>query len=283
MAVFLITGTSSGFGSQIAKQALQAGHKVIATSRDAGKLSELKDLGAATLSLDINASEADIQNTIKEAAAIYGTIDILVNNAGYIWEGAVEEASAAEIQATFHTNVFAHVAVTQAVLPYLRAQKSGTIAFMGSIAGWEGGVACGLYCGVKFAVAGIAESLREEVASFGIKVTVVEPGYFRTNFLASGSKFLAKNPIADYEPVLAPIKGAFQAFNGNQPGDPVKGAQLIVEALTGTGRAEGRELPRRLLIGPDAVGFVTGVIEKETKSVEAWKDLSVTTNLDQSA
>lgn len=150
---------------------------------------------------------------------------------------------------------------------------------MGSIAGWEGGVACGLYCGVKFAVAGIAESLREEVASFGIKVTVVEPGYFRTNFLASGHKVVAKNPIADYEPVLAPLKGAFAAFDGNQPGDPVKGAQLIVEALTGTGRAEGRELPRRLLIGPDAVGFVTGVIEKETKSVEAWKDLSVTTNL----
>lgn len=93
MAVFLITGTSSGFGSQIAKQALQAGHKVIATSRNASKLSELESLGAATLSLDINASEADIQQNIKEAAAIYGTIDVLINNAGYIWEGAVEEAS----------------------------------------------------------------------------------------------------------------------------------------------------------------------------------------------
>ncbi|OAG02743.1 uncharacterized protein CC84DRAFT_1261444 [Paraphaeosphaeria sporulosa] len=170
----------------------------------------------------------------------------------------------AEIQATFHTNVFAHVAVTQAVLPYLRAQKSGTIAFMESIAGWEGGAAC-------------------EVASFGIKVTVVEPGYFRTNFLASGSKSLAKNPIADYDFVLATIKGIFQTFNGNQPGDSVKGAQPIVEALNCTGREEGRELPRRWLIGPDAVGFVTGVIEKETKSIEAWKDLSATTNLDQLA
>jgi NAD(P)-dependent dehydrogenase (short-subunit alcohol dehydrogenase family) len=192
---------------------------------------------------------------------------------------ASDSLSAEEIQATFHTNVFAHIAVTKAVLPIMRDQKSGTIAFMGSIAGWEGGVACSLYCGVKFAMAGIAESLREEVASFGIQVTVIEPGYFRTNFLAGGNKVVAKTPIAAYEPVLAPLKGAFAAFDGNQPGDPTKGATLIVEALTGTGRAQGRELPRRLLIGPDAVGFVTGVMEKETKSVEAWKDLSVTTNL----
>ncbi|KAJ4357418.1 uncharacterized protein N0V89_001993 [Didymosphaeria variabile] len=279
MGVFFITGTSSGFGAEIAKQALQAGHKVIATSRNANKLTELKNLGAHPISLDINASDAEIQRVVKEAAAVYGTIDVLINNAGYIWEGAVEEASSEEIQAAFHTNVFAHVAVTRAVLPILRAQKNGTIAFMGSIAGWEGGVACGLYCGVKFAIAGIAQSLREEVASFGIKVTVIEPGYFRTNFLAGDNKFVSKNPIPEYEPVLAPLKGAFQAFNGNQPGDPVKGAALIVEALTGTGRAQGRELPRRLLLGPDAVGFVAGVLEKETKSLEAWKDLSVTTNL----
>lgn len=183
-----------------------------------------------------------------------------------------------EIQSYFHTNVFAHLAVTRAILPILRAQKSGTIAFMGSIAGWEGGVICGLYCGVKFAIAGIAQSLREEVGPLGIKVTVVEPGYFRTNFLEAGHKVPAKNTIEDYAPILAPMKGAFQAFNHHQPGDPVKGAKLIVEALTGTGAAEGRELPRRLLIGEDAVGFVSGVIEKETKSLNEWKDLSVTTN-----
>lgn len=191
---------------------------------------------------------------------------------------ANKTCSTEEIQAAFHTNVFAHVAVTRAVLPILRAQKSGTIAFMGSIAGWEGGVACGLYCGVKFAIAGIAESLREEVASLGIKVTVVEPGYFRTSFLSAGHKIAAKNSIADYEKVLAPMKYAFSSFDKNQPGDPVKGAKLIVDALTSSGQAAGRELPRRLLIGEDAVGFVSAVIEKETKTLNEWKDLSVTTN-----
>jgi len=279
MLVFFITGASSGFGAEMAKQALSAGHKVIATSRDATKLSDLKSAGAHTLSIDINGSDADIQKVVKEAASVYGTIDVLINNAGYIWEGATEEATAEEVQSYFHTNVFAHLAVTRAVLPILRAKKSGTIAFMGSIAGWEGGVACGLYCGVKFAIAGIAESLREEVGAFGIKVTVIEPGYFRTNFLSAGHKVAAKNSIDEYAPILAPLKGAFQAFDHNQPGDPVKGAKLIVEALTGSGAAKGRELPRRLLIGEDAVGFVSGVIEKETKALNEWKDLSVTTNI----
>jgi NAD(P)-dependent dehydrogenase (short-subunit alcohol dehydrogenase family) len=160
----------------------------------------------------------------------------------------------------------------------MRAKKSGAIAFMGSIAGWEGGPACGLYCAVKFALAGVATSLREEVAPLGIKVVLMEPGYFRTDFLGA-RKVATKNKIDDYEPILAGMRVAFQAFHNNQPGDPAKGGKFIVDALTRSGEMAGRELPRRLLIGEDAVSFVIGVLDKERKALNEWKDLSVTTNL----
>ena len=168
----------------------------------------------------------------------------------------------------------------RAVLPYMRQQKSGVVADMGSIAGWEGGAGCGVYCATKFAMVGVSESLREEVKHLGIQVVHIEPGYFRTNFLSGGHKVTAAKVIEDLKPAIDPMRGAFAAFNGNQPGDPVKGAKLIVEALTGTGRAKGRALPPRLAVGKDAVGFITTVLEKEKKSLDEWADLSVTTDVD---
>lgn len=162
----------------------------------------------------------------------------------------------------------------------MRAQKSGVIGNMGSIAGWEGGAGCGLYCATKFAMVGVSQSLRAEVAHLGIQVVHIEPGYFRTGFLSGNHKVTAEKVIDDLKPAIDPMRGAFQAYDNNQPGDPVKGAKLIVDALTGSGQAKGRTLPSRLPVGADAVVFIGGVLEKEKKSLDEWKDLAATTNVD---
>jgi len=281
MAVWLITGCSSGFGDEVAKAALARGDKVIATARNASKLSSLADLGATTLSLDITASDSEIQSVIRKAVSVYGAIDILLNNAGYILEGAVEEASSEEILAAFNTNVFGHMTVTRAVLPVMRAQKSGVVATMGSIAGWRGGAGSGYYSAVKFSVAALMEALRDEVSPLGIQALVIEPGYFRTNFLGAGAKTSVKLDIDDYRPVMSAVKQALVQYNGKQPGDPVKGAQLIVEALTGSGRFEGKKLPVRLALGSDAVKVIAEVIDGRKRELDEWTELSKTTDIDE--
>ncbi|KAI9785105.1 MAG: hypothetical protein M1816_000516 [Peltula sp. TS41687] len=280
MPTWFITGCSSGFGHQVAQAALDQGHNVVATARDTSKLKALADRGALTLSLDITAPDEDIKRVVAKAIDAYGAIDVLLNNAGYILEGAVEEVSDAEAKDHFNTNVFGQLAVSRAVLPYMRQRKSGVVGNMGSIAGWEGGVNCGLYCATKFAMVALSEAMRDEVKHLGIQVVLIEPGYFRTNFLSGGHKVTAKTVIDDLKPAVDPMRGIFTAYDHQQPGDPVKGARLIVEALTGSGRCEGRTLPPRLAIGKDAVEFITMVLDKEKKSLEEWKDLSVTTDHD---
>jgi len=275
---WLITGCSSGFGSEITRQALARGDAVIATARNAAKLSHLAALGATTLALDVTAPDATIEAVIATAIKKHGYIDILVNNAGAILEGAVEETSDDEAKANFNVNVFGALAVTRAVLPYMRERKSGVIAGMGSIGGWHGTVGCGAYCATKFALVPIFESLRDEVKHLGIEVTLIEPGYFRTDLLAAGNKVVAKKVIDDLKPAMEPLREAFKNYNHNQPGDPVKGSVLIVEALTGTGRCEGKKLPLRLGMGSDYVKGVEEVLEKEKKELEEWRELSLSTD-----
>ena len=209
-----------------------------------------------------------------------GRIDILVNNAGYILTGGVEECSHEEIQAAFNTNVFGQLNVLRAVLPVMRRQRSGTVANLGSIGGWRGTAAAGLYCATKACAARISESLRLEVAHLGIKVTCLEPGYFRTNFLAPGHRVQAENAIADLAEGTGAAMQALDAYDRQQPGDPDKGAAVIVEALTGSGRAEGRELPPRLVVGSDAYGIVTSSINSDQTNLELWKDLTTLTDCD---
>ncbi|OKL58024.1 hypothetical protein UA08_06763 [Talaromyces atroroseus] len=276
---WLITGCSGGFGKEISKAALALGDNVVATSRNESKLADLAESGVHTVSLDVNAPQKDINAVVAEVISKYGSIDVLVNNAGYILEGGVEEASDEEARAHFDTNVFGQLAVARAVLPYMRAKKSGTIANMGSIAGWRGGINCGLYCSTKFALAGITEALKKEVQPLGISVVLIEPGYFRTDFLSGGHKVTPKKTIEDLVPVIKPLKDMFSMYDHKQPGDPVKGAQLIVEALTGTGRCAGRQLPDRLAIGSDAVAMISGVLEHKKKELDDWKDLAVTTDI----
>ncbi|TVY48656.1 putative oxidoreductase [Lachnellula occidentalis] len=278
MPTWFVTGGSSGLGLEVAKAALAAGDNVTVTSRDANRLKELKDLGAHTISLDITGPEEGIVKVVDEVHQKYGSIDVLLNNAGYILEGAVEEVSDAEAKEHFNVNVFAQLSVTRAVLPHMRKQKSGVIGNMGSIAGWEGGVGCGLYCASKFAVVGLSEALREEVKSFGIQVVVIEPGYFRTNFLSAGHKVAAQKVIEELKPVVDPLRGIFAAYDHQQPGDPAKAGKVIVEALTGKGPFAGKELPPRLALGSDAFGFIGAVLEKEKKSLEEWKAVTMTTD-----
>ncbi len=188
--------------------------------------------------------------------------------------------SDAEVRSLFDINVFGQLAVTRAVLPYIRARRSGVISFMGSIGGWAGSTGAGLYCATKFALVGIVGGLRAEVQHLGIDVTIIEPGYFRTKLLGSGNKVTAKKRIEDLKLVMDPLRDAFRQYNGKQPGDPVKGAQLIVEALTESGRCADRRLPARLPIGSDAVRFIGGVIEQQKNDFVGWADLAVTTDHD---
>lgn len=276
--VWLITGCSSGFGSEIATQALARGDTVVATARNASKLEHLKDLGATTLALDVTASDAEIEAVIAAAVEKHGRIDILVNNAGAVLEGAIEETSDAEAKANFNVNVFGTLAVTRAVLPYMRSKKSGVIAGLGSVGGWHGNVGCGIYCSTKWALAGIFDTLKKEVKHLGIEVTLIEPGYFRTDLLAAGNKVTTKKVIDDLRPVMDPLRESFATYNHNQPGDPVKGSKLIVEALTGSGRCEGKTLPWRLGMGSDYVTTVEEILAEEKKELEDWKKLSLSTD-----
>ncbi|PCH07549.1 Glucose/ribitol dehydrogenase [Penicillium occitanis (nom. inval.)] len=276
---WFITGCPSAFGKTISQAAHALRDNVVAYSRDAAKLEDLAKLGMFTVSLDVNAPKQDIEAVVAEAVKKYGTIDILVNNAGYILEGAIEEVSDEEARAQFDTNVFGQLAVIRTVLPYTRNQKSGVIANMGSIAGWHGGINCGYYCATKFALAGITEALRAECEPLGITATVIEPGYFRTDFLSGGHKVFPNNSIEDYVPVIKPYKDMFATYDRMQPGHPAKGAQLIAGALTGTCRCSGKGLPIRLAIGSDAVFVIRGVLEESKNGLEAWKDLAVTTDI----
>ncbi|RPB02879.1 NAD(P)-binding protein [Choiromyces venosus 120613-1] len=278
--VWLITGCSSGFGGLLVRAALKNGDKVIATARDPKKIDDLKALGVATLALDVCEAEENIQKAVADANAVYGRIDILVNNAAYILEGTVEESSAAEVFKIFNTNVFGSLTMARAVLPYMRAQKNGTIANMGSIGGVRGTQGAGLYCSTKFAIAGITDSLRAEVAHLGIDAVCIEPGYFRTNFLAPGHRTPTAARIADYDPVMEPIRNIFNTYDRAQPGDPEKGAQLIVEILTKSGRVAGKEVPVRVPIGSDAIAFISTTAEETLQNMKDWKDLSSSTDHD---
>ncbi|TMW67839.1 hypothetical protein Poli38472_007511 [Pythium oligandrum] len=269
--VWLITGCSSGFGREIAIAARNRGDLVIATARKVETLDELKTLGCEALALDVTASDEAVKEVVAKANALYGRIDVLVNNAGYTANGAVEEASAKEIQDLFETNVFGLLRVTRAVLPYMREKKSGTIANIGSVSGHITLPLTGIYSATKFAVAGLTQTLREEVAPFGIDVTVIEPDLFRTSVLSSMRRF--EKPIDDYQAMTQAVLSFF--MSGDVPmGDATKGAQAIVEALTKTGRAEGRVLPHRLLLGMTVREAVEGVLTRTQQQLNEWSDFA---------
>jgi NADP-dependent 3-hydroxy acid dehydrogenase YdfG len=276
--VWFITGCSSGFGHEIALAALSHGDTVIATARSLSALTELASLGATVLALDVTATDSQIEAVIAQAIKLHHHIDILVNNAGVVLAGAIEETSDVEAKTNFNINVFGTLAVTRAVLPYMRARRTGVVAAMGSVGGWMAMEGAGIYCATKWALAGIFGALKKENEALGIDVCLLEPGYFRTKLLSSGNRVVTQKRIAELDAVIDPVREGLESHDGKQLGDPQKGAQLIVEALTKSGRCEGRQLPWRLGMGSDSVQIVGESLELGRKEMEDWKELSLTTD-----
>lgn len=276
--VWMITGAARGFGSEFARAALAAGERVVATGRDAAKVAAA--LGETSpdllvLKLDVTV-ESDALAAVAAAEARFGRIDVLINNAGYPLLGALEECSMPELEAQFRTNVFGLISVTQAVLPLMRRQRSGHIINLSSMAGFKGWPGSAAYSASKFAVEGLTESLAAEVAPFGIHVTMLEPGYFRTELLSDASLCLATRELADYDAITGPMRRQIAGANGKQPGDPAK----LVQAVRHIVAAENP--PLRLALGADAVEVAETKLAAWQDELNAWRTLSTSTGFDDS-
>jgi len=272
--VWFITGASKGFGLEIAKAALAAGDRVVGTVRNnAEGLGLALGGGDETLVVTLDVTkEKEVKKGVEEAIARYGRIDVLVNNAGYGLLGGVEEVSDEEVKKQYDTNVFGLLNVTRAVLPHMRSQKSGHIINISSLFGYSAAPAgLGLYGSTKFAVEGISEGLALEVRSFGIHVTSAAPGLFRTSFASAESYQSSRIVLDAYKDSIGAIRVNIGHLDGNQPGDPVKLAQLIVK-LSNT-----ENPPLHLPIGKDAIASFRTKTEQMTKEVDAWEELSVGT------
>lgn len=275
---FLITGVSSGLGRAFATGAIDAGHQVIGTVRheeDAEAFAALDRARAHPVILDVTRLE-EIPGVVAKAERDFGPVDVLVNNAGYGHEGALEEASMDDLQRQFAANVFGPVAMIQAVLPGMRARRSGHIVNVTSMGGFITMPGISFYCGSKFALEGISEALRKELAGFGIRVTALAPGQFRTDW-AGRSMDRTPRSIADYDAVMDPIRAARMAKSGNQPGDPARAAQALLALV------EAPTPPARLFLGADALTLVQQKLDAMRAEITAWDKLSRSTDFASAA
>jgi NAD(P)-dependent dehydrogenase (short-subunit alcohol dehydrogenase family) len=270
---WMITGVSSGFGRAVAEAALALGDRVVGTVRTETARQAFAEIApdrAIGMLLDVT-DEAAVHRTVSAAETLTGGIDILVNNAGYGLVGGVEEASMAEIRAQFEVNVYGAVAVIQAVLPFMRARRAGRIINITSVSGLVGWPSLGIYSGSKFALEGICETLALEVEPLGIKVTMIEPGGFRTEF-ATGSRARTARMIDDYDATVGQSRRILADHAGHEIGDPAKAAQAII-------RVAGEAAPPlRLLLGADAVGYVTHKLAAHGAEIDVWRAVSESTD-----
>ena len=267
---WFITGAGRGMGVDIARAALAAGHSVVATARDAGRVRDaLGEHGRLlALSLDIT-DEASVARAVAAASERFGRIDVLVNNAGNFYAGYFETISPAQFRAQVETNLFGPLTVTRAILPVMRAQRSGQVITITSAAGLIGQEFCAAYAASKFALEGWMESLRFDVAPYGISTMAVEPGFFRTELLVEGSSTIwPELTIDDYEQRSVETIEAWKGMNGQQGGDPAKLASALV-ALSDSG-----DLPQRFLAGADVVASVEQNLATITGQIDAHRDLS---------
>jgi NAD(P)-dependent dehydrogenase (short-subunit alcohol dehydrogenase family) len=274
--VWFITGSASGIGAGIALAALAAGHDVVASDLDAERLAAVYTAYPAqvlTAQLDIR-DEAQAQQVVAAALARFGRIDVLVNNAGYGLFGAFEEHQAAAIERQFATNVFGTFNVTRAVLPVMRRQRAGYVINMSSNGGIKGVKGASLYSSSKFAIEGFSESLAQEIAAFGIRLTIVEPGAFRTEFLDSRVLQLGTDPLPDYDDFRGRIEAVFEARNQKQPGDPRKLGRALVQL------SSEANPPLRFVAGVDALAVVDDKLHSVAADVEQWRTLSASTSFD---
>ena len=268
--VWFITGCSTGFGLELAKLVLARGWKAVLTARKPEALSYLAAKhpdDAIVLKLDVT-SEADIEQAVAAAEAHFGRVDVLVNNAGYGYLAAIEEGEMDGIRAQFETNVFGLIALTKRVLPAMRQRRRGHIVNFSSIGGLCAFAATGYYHATKFAVEGLSESLSIEVAPLGIKVTIVEPGPFRTDW-AGRSIIESETVIEDYAPTAGKRRESTRANSGKQVGDPVRGAEAVIKAV------ESPEPPLRLLLGAPALDLACKRLDSLRANFDAWKETTL--------
>jgi NAD(P)-dependent dehydrogenase (short-subunit alcohol dehydrogenase family) len=274
---WLITGASKGLGLTLTMKLLAQGYNVVATSRTVDALREAVNIESPNflpLAMDL-VNEANVKQGIDQAVSHFGSIDVVVNNAGYGLMGGLEELSDEEARTNFDVNVFGSLNVIRQALPYLRAQKNGHIFNISSIGGFNGGFpAFGIYCATKFAVHGFTESLAHEVKPFGINVSLVMPGYFRTNFLDEGSIVTPKVEIDEYVNVRAMQTTHQQTINANQPGDPEKAADVMISV------SQEENPALHLFLGADAYQSAADKMALVSKDMETYKVLGTSTGFD---
>ncbi|MDQ0133927.1 NAD(P)-dependent dehydrogenase (short-subunit alcohol dehydrogenase family) [Neorhizobium galegae] len=269
---FFITGANSGFGLAIATAAIEAGHKVIGTIRSEASRDVLsKNLPALYPVLCDVTDFGRIPAVVQQAEEEHGPVDVLINNAGYGHEGVLEESPIEEMRRQFDVNVFGAVAVAKAFLPRFRERRSGVIVNVTSMGGMITMPGIAYYCGSKFALQGISEVMRSEMAPFGVHVTTLCPGSFRTDW-AGRSMVRTDRSIQDYDNLFNPIREARHAVSGKQLGDPQKLASAVLVLV------ESDNPPPQLLLGSDALKHVTARIERLQQEIEAWKDVTVSTD-----
>jgi len=268
--VWLVTGCSTGFGRELAKLALELGHQVGVASRNTKDVEDIVEeypLTAMALQLDVTKAE-EIKASVATLHQKFGRIDVLVNNAGIGYFGALEESEEQEVRRMFDINFFGLANMTNAVLPIMRAQRSGHILNISSIGGLVAFPAIGFYNATKFAVDGYSESLSKEVSHLGIKVTVIAPSGFRTDW-AGRSANNSKIVIADYAPTAGANKTNIRNYSGNQPGDPARAAKAIVKVV------ETENPPLRLLLGAAALKGARAKLEMLKKDFDTWEETTV--------
>ncbi len=273
--VWLITGSSTGFGRTLAETVLQQGDKVVATARKPEQLQDLiAQYPAAALALKLDVTDkAEIETAIQKAIAKFGRIDVLVNNAGYGLIGALEEVSDEQIQRNFNTNLFGAINVIRAVLPVMRSQQSGHIINMSAIAGFTNELGFSIYGGAKFALEGVSEALQGEVAPLGIKVTIVEPGPFRTDFIGR-SLDRAESQMDAYQDTVGKFLNFLNNIEGKQPGDPQQAAEAIIKVVN------SNNPPLRLVLGKYAYTKFRKKLESLTAELDAWEEVAVNTDFE---
>lgn len=269
--VWLITGGSSGFGRALAEAALARGERVVTTARRTQVLEGLVRQAperAHAVALDVTDPEG-VRRAVDEVLQRFGRVDVLVNNAGHGQVGAVEETTEEELREIFDVHVFGPAALVRAVLPAMRRQGSGAIVQVSSFGGQVAYSGFGAYCATKFALEGFSEALAPEVAPFGIKVLIVEPGAFRTGF--SGGALVQSKEMPEYAQTVGPTREMITGINGTQPGDPAKAARAILTAL------DAEDAPLRLPLGADAVEGIRGKLDSVRAELDRWEDVSLST------
>jgi len=277
MSTWMITGSSSGLGRALAESVLEAGHNAVLTARNPDAVEDLVDAHAGSalaVALDVT-DDGQVTEAVRLGEERFGAVDVLVNNAGYGYRAAVEEADEADVATLFATDFFGPVALIKAVLPGMRARRHGAIVNISSIGARITPAGSGYYAAAKSALEGMSGSLRKELAPLGISVTVVEPGAFRTDF-AGRSLRQSATVIADYAETAGKRRKEVDTAHGTQPGDPARAARAIITAV------EAAEPPALLVLGPDALRGIRGVIDAQLAELDDWEATSLSTDLSNS-